>query len=332
MATSQVATNRQSVDPVTLRSRLRTWWSRVARPPAAWSSACLYLVACALLLTGALTVPMGDRFAHPVDLGLAALCAALAGLTWFAGRRLGGLLPHVAVLLGIAVITAAIAVSHTFGGETYPAFGYMWSTVYMAYFLTRRSDVAYVVLIAISFAVALALADVGSAIEAWIVVVASVTALTFVLHSLVELLARQAERDPLTGALNRKGLERQAGALRAGAARRGSPVTLVAIDLDGFKHVNDRVGHVAADHLLTEVTDHWRGRLRGSDLVGRVGGDEFVLILEDTTPDQAAGVLADLRIGSPLPWSAGTTEMEVGELMEEAVKRADVALYQAKQG
>jgi diguanylate cyclase (GGDEF)-like protein len=310
---------------------VKTWWSGLAEPPAAWSSACLYLVACALLLTGALTVHEGDS-AHPIDIGLAAACAALAVLTWFGGRRMGGCLPHLVVIFGIAVITVAIAVSQTFGGEVYPAFGYLWTTVYLAYFLSARFIIAYVALIGASFAVALGVSEVGPAPEAWLVVVASVVALAFVLHALVALLARQAEQDPLTGALNRKGLERQAAALRAGCARRGSPVTLVSIDLDGFKRVNDQMGHVAADHLLTDLTDHWRGRLRGSDLLARIGGDEFVLVLGDTAPDQAERVVVDLRAGSPLQWSAGATEMRAGEPMEEVVARADEALYQAKPG
>lgn len=317
--------------PTTLRSGTQTWWAGVARPPAAWSSACLYLVACALLLTGALVVPMGDRYAHPVDLGLASVCAALAALAWFGGRRLGRSLPHLVVVLGIFVITAAIAVSRSFGGEIYPAFAYLWSIVYVAYFLARRAVAFYVVLIAATFGLALGIARVHAAIQAWIVVVASVVTLAFVLHTLVDLLARQAEHDPLTGVLNRKGLERQASALRAACARRGAPVTLVAIDIDGFKHVNDQVGHVAADRLLGELADHWRGRLRGSDLLSRVGGDEFFVILADTAPDQATTVVDDLRAGSPLPWSAGTAEVRAGELMETAAERADAALYQAKQ-
>lgn len=317
--------------PATLRSGMQTWWAAVVRPAAAWSSACLYLVACGLLLAGALVIPMGDRYAHPVDLGLAAACAGLAGLAWFGGRPLGRYLPHVVVVLGIVVITVAVAVSRAFGGEIYPAFAYLWSIVYVAYFLARRAVVFYVVLIAASFGLALGIARAHSAIQAWIVVVVSVVAVAFVLHALVDLLARQAERDPLTGALNRNGLDRQASALRAACARRGAPVTLVAIDIDGFKHVNDRVGHIAADRMLTELTDHWRGRLRGSDLLSRVGGDEFVIILGDTAPSQAASVLDDLRAGSPLPWSAGTTEVVAREPMEIAAERADAALYQAKQ-
>lgn len=317
--------------PTALRAGMHKWWAGLARSPAAWSSACLYLVACALLLTGAFIVPMGDRYAHPVDLGLAAACAGLAGLAWFGGRRLGRALPHVVVMLGILLTTAAIAVSHNFGGEIYPAFAYLWSIVYVAYFLGRRAVVSYVALVAASFAVALAIVEIASAIQAWIVVVASVVTVAFVLNALVDLLARQAEHDPLTGALNRNGLERQAAALRAVCARRGSPVTLVALDIDRFKDVNDRVGHVAADHILIELTDHWRGRLRGSDLLSRVGGDEFVLVLADTAPSQAFNLLDDLRITSPLPWSAGATEMLPSETMEEAVKRADHALYQAKQ-
>ncbi len=300
------------------------------RSPAAWSSASLYLVACGLLLGGAVTVPMNDDIAHPVDGSLAGVCALVAAVSWFAGRHLGRRLPHVAVLLGIVVITVAIAASRTFGGEIFPAFGYLWTTVYLAYFLARRTMVVYVSLIAASFGVALAVSQVTAAFEAWVVVVASVVALAMVFRLLVELLARQAEEDPLTGLLNRKGLERSAVALRSGSTRRGSKVTLVAIDLDGFKAVNDRVGHVAADGLLVELAGHWRDRLRGGDLLGRIGGDEFLLLLQDTAPERAGEALDGLRIGSPLAWSAGTTELRADETLEAALARADKKLYEAK--
>jgi diguanylate cyclase (GGDEF)-like protein len=303
---------------------------RPPRSPAAWSSACLYLVACALLLTGALAVPMGDRIAHPVDAGLSAACAGLAGLAWFGGRRMDRQLPHVVVLLGIAVITAAITVSHTLGGETFPAFGYLWTTVYLAYFLPLQAVLVYLGLIAASSGAAFVVAGSRAALEAWVVVTASVVVVALVLHQLVNLLARQAEEDTLMGLLNRTGLERRTAAVRMGCSRRGSPVTLVAIDLDGFKAINDRLGHVRADDLLVELADHWRGRLRRSDLAARIGGDEFALVLPDTGPDQAAAVLDGLRAASPLSWSAGTTELRPGEAIELAYARADAALYEAK--
>jgi diguanylate cyclase (GGDEF)-like protein len=99
-------------------------------------------------------------------------------------------------------------------------------------------------------------------------------------------LRHQAMHDPLTGLANRAGLEAALAAAMADAGRTGT-VAVALLDLDGFKQVNDSLGHAAGDHLLQEVATRLRDGLRPSDTVARLGGDEFALVL--TAIDYPAG-------------------------------------------
>ncbi|MFN3582043.1 MAG: diguanylate cyclase domain-containing protein, partial [Pseudomonas sp.] len=106
-----------------------------------------------------------------------------------------------------------------------------------------------------------------------------------------QLLERQANHDALTGLANRKLLsDRLDGALRR-AQRNGSGFTLMMIDLDRFKSINDSLGHQAGDQVLVEVAKRLKATLRDIDTVARVGGDEFVLVLESTTTRPAVTVV-----------------------------------------
>ncbi len=95
---------------------------------------------------------------------------------------------------------------------------------------------------------------------------------------LAELTAR-AEIDPLTDILNRRGFERELKRSLAYVKRYGTSAALVYLDLDGFKHVNDRHGHAAGDAVLKAVAMVLNRHVRASDLVARLGGDEFVVLL-----------------------------------------------------
>lgn len=145
-------------------------------------------------------------------------------------------------------------------------------------------------------------------------------------------LRRQARTDPLTGLLNRNGLEIAARQSFAAAASRGRPVAVLHVDLDGFKEINDREGHREGDRILAELAESWSRVSRDSDLLARIGGDEFVAVLPDADAVAAARLRERLREASPIAWSGGIAIAEPGEDIFSCVARADVELYEEKAG
>jgi diguanylate cyclase (GGDEF)-like protein len=119
-------------------------------------------------------------------------------------------------------------------------------------------------------------------------------------------LQRAAFSDPLTGCANRRAFELDLDRELARCARAELDLSVIAIDLDGLKAVNDSAGHAAGDRRLVLLVDTLRKALRGMDGIYRLGGDEFGLVLPDTSPDDAAVLIARaVRLGAP-PFSWGT--------------------------
>jgi diguanylate cyclase len=117
------------------------------------------------------------------------------------------------------------------------------------------------------------------------------------------------------------------------ARRTSTPLALALLDLVHFKQFNDRYGHQAGDQLLKSATATWQAMLRPSDLLARLGGEEFGLILPTATMDQAVEIVDRLRTATPLgeSFSAGVALWDGNETSDQIVARADHALYQAKQ-
>ncbi len=151
-------------------------------------------------------------------------------------------------------------------------------------------------------------------------------------------------RDALTGCFNRRhSLEVLDGELRR-AKRSHLPLSLIMFDLDHFKEINDRHGHLCGDAVLATVGHRMRAVLRGSDVKCRYGGEEFLVILPDTPLGGAQRVADTIRnelASQPVAWngssvslsaSFGVTAISPGEVVSaEIIGRADAALYQAKQ-
>ncbi|MCL6713878.1 GGDEF domain-containing protein [Pseudomonas sp. R2.Fl] len=148
--------------------------------------------------------------------------------------------------------------------------------------------------------------------------------------------------DQLTEALNRRGFEELFRRESSRALRSGQPLCLALLDLDDFRLVNATHGHLGGDAALRHVVAVVRGALRGSDAIGRFGGEEFVLLLPDTSLREAEAIVARalqrlaqrplLHEGERLAvtFSAGVAPWRAGETQDALVERADRAMYEAK--
>jgi diguanylate cyclase (GGDEF)-like protein len=144
----------------------------------------------------------------------------------------------------------------------------------------------------------------------------------------LEQLADVANTDPLTGLPNRRAWD----AALAGALASTAPLTVAMLDLDHFKQFNDSFGHPAGDRLLRATSAAWRRELRGGDLLARLGGEEFGLLLEGCSATTATEIVERLRsrVPSDQTCSAGIATRAGDEDAGELVARADAALYAAK--
>ena len=155
-------------------------------------------------------------------------------------------------------------------------------------------------------------------------------------------LAAEADQDVLVPCLNRRAFVREMSRLLSFVERYDIPASLVFVDLDNFKDINDRFGHAAGDAALIQVCEVLNGQIRDSDVLGRLGGDEFGLILAKAKLPEAerkAEMLGEIIKASPLVWggqaiklsfTTGAYEFRIGESPAETMARADRAMYERK--
>jgi diguanylate cyclase (GGDEF)-like protein len=139
--------------------------------------------------------------------------------------------------------------------------------------------------------------------------------------------------DELTGLANRRSWYDHLEHALARARRSTAPVSVVVLDLNGFKQVNDKQGHAAGDRLLRTVSACWSSVLRDSDILGRIGGDEFAVILDQTDAETALRVAARLEASLPaaeVSVASGAATWNGEEDAEGLLSRADAAMYEQK--
>jgi diguanylate cyclase (GGDEF)-like protein/PAS domain S-box-containing protein len=160
-------------------------------------------------------------------------------------------------------------------------------------------------------------------------------------HLREQRLRHLADHDPLTGVLNRRGFGHELRRHISRLERYGTKGALLMLDLDHFKDYNDAHGHAGGDRLLQAVATGLSGRLRSGDVLGRIGGDEFAVLLPETTSEQAEVVAAALvqsvretsQAGDPaITASVGIFSFHENERLsdDEAMVGADLAMYAAK--
>ncbi len=309
-----------------------------------------------LYLAGALLVALSVALPHPASLdahGLAAVIpvAALVGtaLLWYP-RTLPLWVLHGVVGLGSVLICTCVYFAGV-AAAIFPAM-FVWVVLLSAYFFSGRGAMAHLAWLLALYGVTLVVApDPGTSFSPftrWLVTAFVLAIAALVTSWLVSGLRRQitaresleaelrhlALHDPLTGLANRRLVEEVIGRELARVERSPAPLCIAAVDLDAFKLYNDTNGHAAGDALLRAAADAWRQALRTGDLIGRFGGDEFVIVLPDCPLDEGRHVVERLRSRSPThaTCSAGIALAERGDTVDTLLARADGALYEAKRG
>ncbi|MDJ0952961.1 MAG: GGDEF domain-containing protein [Acidimicrobiia bacterium] len=253
----------------------------------------------------------------PRWLVLSLACLAAAGL--FAVDSAIGSDAHV--LLGAFVIVVAM----TWAGRTYEATAagmailVVWAALDL---VTGGSSSTRVLLGVVSAAILLGIG----------------ISLTQTFRRLVLEMDEATRRDSLTGLLNTKALQVIAEQARQRAAESGEPISIAFLDLDGFKQINDLHGHVVGDNVLTVFGEVINSSVRATDIVGRVGGDEFTLILPNTDLFEAVAVLQRIRhriaLRTEIPLVTATTGYVTfttpPDSVEEMIHIADDLMYKGK--
>jgi diguanylate cyclase (GGDEF)-like protein len=286
-------------------------------------------------------LPGGEQFS-PVP-SLIALAFVTTLVIW------GPRLPIWALALlgpiGAVLIGAAIASTNGHGDG---AALYAWPVLWQSYFFGRRGTVMIIACVGIVDAAALTQVPEGTGyIDRWLDVMVSVIVVGGVIdllsgrnERLVERLEGEARIDGLTGLLNRRGFAEAARTELSRARRSGVSIGFVSFDIDHFKAINDEFGHDVGDKVLVRLGQIFREQTREGDLVGRMGGEEFVALLIDSdvqsSLEYAERMRAAFAVEAPtLPvatLSAGVTAATSPVELQPHLQLADAALYAAKRG
>lgn len=159
------------------------------------------------------------------------------------------------------------------------------------------------------------------------------------LNDVLDELARIASTDPVTRIFNRKKIDDSLAVELRRAGRYGRQLAVIMVDIDHFKQVNDDHGHLVGDQVLYELAVMVAGRVRKTDIFGRYGGDEFLIICPEIGVEQAAALGDAIRVrvsehpfgdGVPLTTSIGVAQFVPGDTRETLIARVDAAMYAAK--
>ena len=275
-------------------------------------------------------------------LGAAIVCVVVAFSAdgWAVRKRRKPPIPYAFLLVPItAAITLSLATQGVIGAFwCYPVVLFFFfvlpqrrAIVCSAALLVAATAIVYHYLtmrITVRFAVSLLLTIV------------MVNIIQNIIHGLQRRLLEQAITDPLTGAFNRRHMSTRLREVLASGRPPATPSALLMIDVDHFKKINDEHGHDAGDAVLKGLVSVVRSRARQTDLLFRMGGEEFVLLLPDTTETEAMTLADDIReaiAGSPLleghkvTVSIGVGPADPQDSVDSWIKGTDAAMYVAKE-
>lgn len=280
---------------------------------------------------------VGDFFMTTIVGGLASLATFIGVYTYRKEATPPLLVLAACVFTNVTVFLATVHLKHTGIYWVFPAIIFNYSLV--------GTRVAVWANLALSVPV-LYYASSWADSSSWPRVIATMAVTAYFCHifsanidSHKQALKEMATIDPLTGARNRR--ELQADLLKACGqqSRFGTPVTLLILDIDNFKEINDTHGHAKGDEVLTEIAKLVGKRLRTTDTLYRYGGEEFLVVAEGTHAEEGRILAENLRLiiqntnltkRSEISISLGVAEYAPSESVSEWLHRADEALYRAK--
>jgi diguanylate cyclase (GGDEF)-like protein len=261
-------------------------------------------------------------------------------VAWFGGPRLSPLASLRAgrVFLGLGVGSAALSM-HNWDGTMVGAamaFHFVLAAIFAAVFFDRR-DVLELLALVVVLQLAVLAGDGHVTAQDGLTFVLTQLAVAgsgLVLSSAVAAMDALSYRDPLTGAGTRRAWDVALAGLATAEARRRTPVSVLLVDVDHFKAINDRDGHDGGDAVLRSAVAVWRDVTRASDSLARLGGDEFGLLMPGCGHDAARRVatqlLADLRDLVGCTCSIGVATVLPGTDLAALLPTADAQLYEAK--
>lgn len=284
-----------------------------------------------LVTWGLAVVPFSPTAPRGLLFLVGAVGVVLGAVLHRLAERTTALAVHAVVALATGLVGWCVAAAATLAGAQLTAAAFLWVGAYSAIVHTRRGLGAHLTLIGVTLAVSLGAAQVPSPVHTWAFLMALVCAVSIVLRGVIAEFRTLATHDALTGVLTRGAfLEAADRAVRA-AARTARPLSVVVLDLDDFKAVNDTRGHAAGDAVLAGTVDAWGRAIRREDVLGRTGGDEFALLLTSADAVTAAALVERLRAArTPSAWSCGTATLTPGEDLDALLARADAELYADK--
>jgi diguanylate cyclase (GGDEF)-like protein len=294
---------------------------------------------------GAIAVALPPR-AEGSDAILLILMASTAFLGLVLFRAKVGLpewLLGLALAVGTVLITLATNEGGIERGTDDNAMLYVWICLLAFNFLSFRHALCQLGLIGVAYGLLLTQLPVGEAATRWTVAMVTLLVAGLVVHRLrssrerlVAELTERARNDSLTGLLNRTALEERAVLELARSRREGTPLSMIVLDVDGFKAFNDSLGHPAGDELLRAIATDLSAQTRQIDALARLGGDEFGVLLPGAAREDALIVADRLRDaartdnGAWATVSIGVAVANGKDDFERLWGEADAAMYMAK--
>ncbi len=314
-----------------MRNEPRTFVEWVLSDPSRAASL-FYLTGAA---AGIVVLPVAHESGHSLWTLLALIGSALvlSAAIWLLRARVTQ--SGLQVLMAVAVVIISVANSIEPRAHANVGVLYVWTTVYAAIYFPRIALVLQNLITSAAFFIALLVAHERGVwlFSSWLFVTGTCVLLSVIIYGLVSTSRRVNREDPLTHLANRRAWDERLEEEIERARRGRTPLSLIALDINNFKRINDRSGHQEGDRILQRFANEWAEALRGSgDFIARLGGDEFAILVPGTNEVGLRTVVERISAIAPngVTSSLGPVTWDGVESASAFMRRADQAMYEDK--